>query len=81
MADLTEVMQGLKQGRSFKREDEEGTHYAESDVVDPNLFFVHTWLSSAEQGGGGTADLAIATLGNGRWPADGWEEYIPQRSA
>ena len=69
---LSEVIDGLSIGKSFKRplDGSEGFEYVHS----LNEFkFTHTVAGSNEYGGyGGVADLTMDTLRNGCWHSEGW---------
>lgn len=71
MATLIEVIEALKEGRSFKLDDAEGSHTLVPEG--PNI--IHTYLGEVDgEGFGGTADISLETLANGHWEDVGWYE-------
>lgn len=66
---LPEVIEGLKQGRSYIREDTSGR-----DTLRPvgEGRVEHVYVS-AYSGFGGVAEVSFDTLLNGHWPADCWD--------
>lgn len=68
---LDEIIKGLSEGKSYKRESDAGTHWLRP--MEENEF-EHTYLSSDPEGGGGVANLPLSILKNGRWDNDGWVE-------
>jgi hypothetical protein len=69
---LKEVIEGLKQGKRFERESTNAVEY-----VTPwgEGMFKHDVVGEDQgQGGwGGSTQLTISTLENGRWNKDGWK--------
>lgn len=66
---LTQVIQGLKQGHSYKR-DVVGI----TDTLKPvgEGMVLHS-VYNPQTGAGGETELPIGVLGLGRWPKDRWE--------
>lgn len=66
---LTQVIQGLKQGHSYKRE-----VVGIRDTLKPigDGMVLHS-VYNPRTGAGGEAQVPIGVLGLGRWPEDRWE--------
>ena len=71
MFTLSQVIEGLSGGVTYHRELDSDRGY---ETLTPlgNGDFRHDVRGGANGGWGGSANLPIATLCNGRWPNDKW---------
>jgi hypothetical protein len=69
---LEQVIAGLEMGQSFKRmlDNDPGWEYVSPAI--PGMFH-HDVAGESNGGWGGSADLSVEILSNGRWAKDGWE--------
>ena len=73
---LKEVIAGLRQGKRFLHvEVQDGGVTCKQWIRSVGEHTVRHDVSFSS-GGGGSADLPIETLSNGRWEESGWEEDI-----
>jgi hypothetical protein len=72
MANMQEVIAGLKEGKAYIRRFGIGD-FAGHETVQPTSegFFEHTF---AGHNYGGVAEMSINVLENGRWNKDGWSQ-------
>jgi len=79
---LNEVINGLKQGKSFERAGTStgGGKYVEKLIAVSAIYFKHQIVGAMSgHGWGGSSQLEINILNNGRWDEDGWKEIAPAR--
>ena len=69
---LSEVINGLRNGRAFQRTlDDDGGTERVTPAGDGE--FQHSVSGKTHGGWGGSATLPIEILSNGRWDENGWE--------